>query len=368
MDESAQDLQKELKNKIALGELLRAKTCAFNNVDGITYLESYSEECNAVLQNFPLAISYCDDDDSEEEIPFGATLEEGTSRITVDVVMKQGQQWVKVIARNPRALSQLSTGAGKFGQKTVLDQAEQFVLCASQHPVVFAFSNGIEETLAKLLEVRGVVVEGDRIPDSSPHHWEELEPQTIVAPISRHPENSLQRLNLDVSTMVAFVSALTNGRSGFVFQQPLLTQQAEWERARPVIPVLDNLFQGKQLFCCQSAHRDFRNIVDTMGGPGEKVRTVELLSRVTVVPDQCPPRVAALNLSGKIKQRSQIVFGTGDALQALTVSANEGFVRGARNQGVEFAVFLHESRALSEVKESQAVPFSENSSNFHSKF
>jgi hypothetical protein len=69
-----------------------------------------------------------------------------------------------------------------------------------------------------------------------------------------------------------------------------------------------------------------------MGGPGEKERTVALLSRITIVPDQCSARVKALSLSGKIKWRSQVIFGTGDALKALTVSANEGFIRGARNQ------------------------------------
>jgi hypothetical protein len=31
-------------------------------------------------------------------------------RICVDIVAEKGQQWVKVIARNPKALSQLSTG------------------------------------------------------------------------------------------------------------------------------------------------------------------------------------------------------------------------------------------------------------------
>lgn len=91
-----------------------------------------------------------------------------------------------------------------------------------------------------------MIVEGERIPDSSPHNWGDSE-IPLPAPSLRLQTDSVgtvERLNLDVSTMVAYVSALTNGRSNFVFHQPLLTQQAEWERARPVKPVLDQVFQG----------------------------------------------------------------------------------------------------------------------------
>ena len=51
-----------------------------------------------------------------------------------------------------------------------------------------------------------------------------------------------------------------------------------------------------------------------------------------------------------IKDRSRAIFGTGDALRVVTVSANSGFVRAARGQGLELAVELHESRALTEGK------------------
>lgn len=42
---------------------------------------------------------------------FVLTKSDGSSkRICVDIVAEKGQQWIKVIARNPKALSQLSTG------------------------------------------------------------------------------------------------------------------------------------------------------------------------------------------------------------------------------------------------------------------
>jgi hypothetical protein len=53
-----------------------------------------------------------------------------------------------------------------------------------------------------------------------------------------------EKLNLDVTAMLAYVSALTNGGCCSEFKEPILNQQAEWERARPVKPVLDRLFEG----------------------------------------------------------------------------------------------------------------------------
>lgn len=118
--------------------------------------------------------------------------------------------------------------------------------------VIFYFSSGIEENLARQLESRGVTVEGARITDCS---WQSLsddddldsdEDDDDAYPITSSTSDSrtIDRLNLDVSSMVAYVSALTNGRNHFNYQQHLLMQQAEWERARPVKPILDQLFHG----------------------------------------------------------------------------------------------------------------------------
>lgn len=120
--------------------------------------------------------------------------------------------------------------------------------------MIFYFSSGIEENLARQLETRGVTVEGVRITDCS---WQSVsydedfdsddEEDDDVYPIttsSNSDSRTIDRLNLDVSSMVAYVSALTNGRNCFKYQQHLLMQQAEWERARPVKPILDQLFNG----------------------------------------------------------------------------------------------------------------------------
>lgn len=65
-----------------------------------------------------------------------------------------------------------------------------------------------------------------------------------------------------------------------------------------------------------------------------------------VVPDRPSNRVMSLPLSGRIKRRHKIVFGTGDFLNALTLTANMAFVRAARDKGMPIATLEHRPRAL----------------------
>lgn len=140
-------------------------------------------------------------------------------------------------------------------------------------------------------------------------------------------------LNLDVSTLLAYVTNMTNGYDRFIYREPLLTQQAEMERERPVKPILEDLFKGKKLIVCQTAYENFMNIIDVIGGPRETLRAKELLSKVQIVKDIPTGRIMEkLNLGGKIKDRSRLVFATGEDMKSITVSANEGFVRAARMQ------------------------------------
>ncbi|XP_076318483.1 UPF0415 protein C7orf25 homolog [Tachypleus tridentatus] len=161
-------------------------------------------------------------------------------------------------------------------------------------------------------------------------------------------------LNLDISTMLAYVSNLTNGRAYYKFQELILTDQAKREQLHPVKPQLDNLFKGRKLVCCKTALEDFQQIVSTVGGENEKKRATALIKQLHVVPDQPSDKSLSLFGTGRMRQRSRVIFGTGDSIQAVTVTANQGFVRAAEAQGVNFVVFCHESRALTEVKESTA--------------
>ena len=39
-----------------------------------------------------------------------------------------------------------------------------------------------------------------------------------------------------------------------------------------------------------------------------------------------------LPLAGRVKKISRLIFGTGEALKAVTITANSGFVRAAKNK------------------------------------
>ncbi|XP_074107389.1 UPF0415 protein C7orf25 homolog [Cotesia typhae] len=283
------------------------------------------------------------------------------SRLEVDIVCDAGSSWVKVIARNPRALTLISQGEGEFGQKSV-DQAQAYLSCAELHPhrykapeVVFHFACGIENSLAVRLEELGVVVEGVRIGSLDPIDAAICKnPEQINLTLESLSQGDIKTLNLDVSTLLAYVSNMTNGRANFDYLEPLLSLQAEWERLRPVKPVLDKIFQGKKLIICKTAYKNLMNIINIIGGVNETSRTKELIKRVTIVEDATEGRILDLALGGKIKNRSRIVFATGEMHKSITVSANEGFVRAAKMQGIECTVILHEPRSLSEIKEKYA--------------
>ena len=71
------------------------------------------------------------------------------------------------------------------------------------------------------------------------------------------------------------------------------------------------------MICCQSAANDFRTIIETLGGDGEKHRAKILMDDMIdeIVADGMSDRLKNLDLSGKIKARSRAIFGTGDYLQ-----------------------------------------------------
>lgn len=386
-----------------------------------------------------------------------------TSRrsLTVDVVADGGLLWVKAVGRKAEALHAVWEGRGQFGDRSVIGQAAEFLLAASQHPlhytcprVLFAFYNGVSAPMATELERMGVEVSGEVIPTATmrgaePQEEESQEggrscddssctneEQSVVgngvhslqnqaAALTTlpqcPPEELLQfyqttdqgeesdqdsdqdsdrdssgleqdldsdsdpdsaprpltcldrsrvshrlfpapapppdcgRVNLDVSTLLSLVSSLTHGGCGLAFREAVLTEQAADERRAPVLPQLESFMAGKELMACSAAVSDFKEILRTLGGAKEKERAQMLLQRVTVVTDQPSPRSLALTPSAAVSPRSIAIFGTGDSLHAVTMTANRKFIRAAANQGVHYSVFIHEPRALTEGKEWRAT-------------
>jgi len=172
----------------------------------------------------------------------------------------------------------------------------------------------------------------------------------------QHVPSSLNKLFLDITCMVAYVSSMTNGGANYIFPRDIYNLQAKWERANPAKSNLDILFNGKELVTCCEAYNDFQTLVDKMGGSGEKRRTQELMRRVQVVDDSPSQRVLNLKLSSNVKPRSRIIFGTADQLRMIIVTANTGFIRSAEGQGVSIAAYIHEARVLTEQQQILATP------------
>nr|CAD7195610.1 unnamed protein product [Timema douglasi] len=202
---------------------------------------------------------------------FYLKTKDGTvKQINVDIVSENGKVWIKVSARNPKALLQLSLGQGEYGQRSILDQAEDLVACASQckHQftpplfnqqvrdgqsllgelglyteengalVVFHFSKTLESVLIQQLESLGVKISMGEI-----YLFATIDDEEVTHPFI---EKDIDKLNLDVSTMIAYISALTNGSANFIFCDQILNDQAEQERKEPLKPILDRLFEACQ--------------------------------------------------------------------------------------------------------------------------
>ncbi|XP_075878310.1 UPF0415 protein C7orf25 homolog [Nelusetta ayraudi] len=321
--------------------------------------------------------------------------------LVVDVVANGGHTWVKAVGRKAEALHNIWQGRGHYGDKSIIRQAEDFLQASSQQPVqyrhpviVFAFYNGVSCPMANRLKDMGISIRGDIVAvntvttedeggedeeEEEEEDAEEVEEPHVDSEEDEEDESELtrvdrntvvarlafptqvqveecQRINLDITTLITYVSSLCHGRCHFTFKEPVLTEQAAQERLQQVLPQLDAFMEGKELFACRAAVHDFRVILDTLGGPGEKERAEKLLARVQVVDDNPSERTLRLLPSAKINQRSLMIFGTGDSLRAVTMTANSRFVRAAANQGVRYSVFIHQPRALTEGKEWRATP------------
>ncbi|CAI5669624.1 unnamed protein product [Oreochromis niloticus] len=292
--------------------------------------------------------------------------------LVVDVVANGGHTWVKAVGRKAEALHNIWQGRGQYGDKSIIWKAEDFLQASRQQPVhychphvIFAFYNGVSSPMADHLRDMGVSVRGDIVAvnavvteeEEEEQHQEEEQAEddedgevdeeegdtseltrvdcgtveaSLAFPAQVHVEEC-RRVNLDITTLITYVSSLSHGRCHFTFREHVLTEQAAQERRQQVI-------------------------LNMLGGPGEKERAQKLLARLHMMVDQPSERTLHLTPSAKINRRSLMIFGTGDWPRAVTMTANSCFVRVAANQGVRYSVFIHEPRALTEGKEWWATP------------
>ncbi|XP_055305654.1 UPF0415 protein C7orf25 homolog isoform X2 [Sitodiplosis mosellana] len=302
-----------LKNAI-ISKRLKINHIACSNLVHFSYLVKVLEETNDVVGvDFPIKLR-------------GSQK----STIRIDIVANNGKTWIKVIARNPKALNDIALGRSNYGAKSILDHASCYIEAAKDNlqcfqtpKVVFDFANPIDNELANSLEELHIDV---RIDGTNKSSGEMNEPIGV---------NS--KLNLDVTTMMAFVSALTCESCDWEFTQKILSEQAHRERSTSTKTFLDELFQGKELIACETAKDSFLSILNVVGGPNEKIRASKLLNSVTFLPDineieenSLWSGNVKLRLGKKIQHRTYKVFTFGMYHKAITVTANKGAAEAAK--------------------------------------
>lgn len=54
--------------------------------------------------------------------------------LRIDIVAEKGGVWIKVIARNPKALNEIALGRSNYGTKSILDHARSYAEAAKENP------------------------------------------------------------------------------------------------------------------------------------------------------------------------------------------------------------------------------------------
>jgi len=299
---------------------------------------------------------------------FNLTKPDTMKKIEVDVVSKGGLCWIKVKAMKAETLHNIAVGDTSYGKKGITQLASDLIECAKQHLhhfhvpiVIIVFKNGVTEDVAHELKDLGVIVQGSIVASNSEEnveisasHTEEILPELQqIIPTCRTPNV----VNLDISSLITLVSDLTNGGTTYNFKDPILRQQAEAERLSPTLPRLHEYMRDKEVVVTQTALNKFQNIIKIVGGEKEQKRSQELLSRLNVIPDQPSLRVKTLRVSSKIKEQHKLIFGTGDQIQATTMTSNRAVVAAFAQLGIALSVFLHPAHVLTEKKALMTVNF-----------
>jgi hypothetical protein len=148
------------------------------------------------------------------------------SSIMVDVVCNNGSIWIKLFARKRKALHRKWLGDCGYNEKSVSDFADDYMSASAQNHhnfrqplVVFIFFDGITESISSELLMKDIEVVGPVYADESLE--EAPSPLQIVSmfrnSIAAQPlslpfdatTNSCPLINMDISTMLAWVSSIT---------------------------------------------------------------------------------------------------------------------------------------------------------------
>ncbi|KAI8909724.1 hypothetical protein EDD86DRAFT_247076 [Gorgonomyces haynaldii] len=263
--------------------------------------------------------------------------------VKVDVVSGYGLRWIKVRAQLPRMDEEFSESEDDSPQLLVQPthlekQMKQMLMMSHRFPVNYK----VPSVILKFLTPPDTRTENNFRQMDVQVEWgtERVIQEEILQPI----------LNLDVNTLVAMASELSHTKDipDHAFDNIHLKQQREHEMEAPLWPKLQQLFQERQLLTTRDALDRF--------GPTEFARAVSLFPeadilkslkrierlesryrsanrvdfpyRVQVVENAPSERFVTVsdahrkNGNCRLKPMHVNIFGTGDHLNATTVTAN----------------------------------------------
>ncbi|KXZ42456.1 hypothetical protein GPECTOR_145g747 [Gonium pectorale] len=273
--------------------------------------------------------------------------------VEVDVVAQEGHCWIEVKNQEPFGLESVhwaghAPGASRRVKGLRRQVAE--LLAVASHP-----------THARRWRAPAVVVFFPG-PDPGCAHPDVVAELRAMGAHAAVGPDSLRRLppppplpeatNLDVTTMCGLVSEVSNGGAHSPEVEAWAQRTVHWveclaaERASPLLSELQPwLAPARPLIAADLACRQFQVLVDMFAGPRERARWAALRERLTVVateghPEELSRRCVDL-LSSALGPDQLAVFGLGDAVRAMTLSANGNAVRSAERCGVALEVVLH---------------------------
>ncbi|CAH8626693.1 unnamed protein product [Heterobilharzia americana] len=209
------------------------------------------------------------------------------------------------------------------------------------------------------------------------------------SPTSYDHIDESNRVNLDISALIAFVSELSQFNPTYSSDQeenindkeaisakildclqsperhtqllnypPLKLGKFKWliasEAEVPVLLPMDKYLRGKVHVVCLSAVRSFLNILALISGPGEWKRGIQLISQLVVIPDLnftgevIPPLGKPKESKNSNYLLTQRIMEVGNELEALTITSNAGFLRSVRKSNLRYSALLLPARALTE--------------------
>ncbi|GAX81285.1 hypothetical protein CEUSTIGMA_g8717.t1 [Chlamydomonas eustigma] len=277
--------------------------------------------------------------------------------VEVDVIAQDGSAWIEVKSQEIFGLESIHwTGAPTV--KGLQQQVQELLLVAQceRHwrrwtapRIVLFFPSGTDDGVKHKLQAMGILVA------------EGVDALTTLPPAPAAPRVA----NLDVTTMCALVSEVCHAELEDLRLEAWSERNIHWREcwleerneSRVMMLIGPTVEAAETLVASVDAINQFMKLLQQFGGPTERVRWEALYERLTIHPSSISAEVKdqlfepkpgncsfmtdrVSNLK-KVTELQRTVFGLGDALQAVTLTANGSAARSALRQGVILELVVH---------------------------